>query len=496
MTLYACLHLAEFPAQALLRLQPSLRAQPVAVMEGRAPLEAICSLNRPARRLGAALGMTRLEAESLPGLQLLARNPQVESAAHNVLFEAAARFSPRIENLGTSTSAALILDITGTERLFGPPQSLAERLNKALATLGFRASIAVSASFHTARILAAATRGITLIPTGQESPTLAPLPLASLNLSADDAQTFANWGIRTLGELAALPQDELIARLGQRALHWHQLALGTAPHSFQPVEPAFQLQEFFEFETPVADLDSLLFLGARMIDSLVARASARAFSLARLILHMELEKGAVCRRVIAPAIPSIDRKFLLKLLQLQLAANPPSAAVQRITLRAEAGQSSKVQLGLFAPQTPEPSRLDVTIARLKAIAGEDRVGSPVLEDTHRPGSFHLAPFAIPAKPQKPTAGRNHLALRRMRPPIPVRVTLQAEKPTAFRDRQHTYAISAAYGPWKTSGAWWAAEGWDLAEWDVLAQAAGGESLACLLVEDRQTRAWHLEAFYD
>jgi protein ImuB len=73
--------------------------------------------------------------------------------------------------------------------------------------------------------------------------------------------------------------------------------------------------------------------------------------------------------MIRPALPTVDRKFLLKLLQLEIAAHPPPAAVLSLTLSAEAGQSSKVQLGLFAPQTPEPSRLDVTIARLKAIAG-------------------------------------------------------------------------------------------------------------------------------
>ena len=107
---------------------------------------------------------------------------------------------------------------------------------------------------------------------------------------------------------------------------------------------------------------------------------------------MELEGGRAHRLSIRPALPSMDRKFLLKLLQLEIAANPPPAAVVSLTLSAEAGQSSKVQLGLFAPQTPEPSRLDVTLARLKAIVGDDRVGSPVLEDTHRAGSFRMEGF--------------------------------------------------------------------------------------------------------
>ena len=102
---------------------------------------------------------------------------------------------------------------------------------------------------------------------------------------------------------------------------------------------------------------------------------------------MKLEKSHSYHRVIRPAIPSNDRKFLLKLLQLEIAAHPPQAAVVSLTLTAEAGQSSKVQLGLFAPPAPEPSRLDVTLARLKAMVGSDRVGSPVLHDSHRPGQL-------------------------------------------------------------------------------------------------------------
>jgi hypothetical protein len=109
---------------------------------------------------------------------------------------------------------------------------------------------------------------------------------------------------------------------------------------------------------------------------------------------MTLAGGTQHKRVIRPALPSIDRKFLLKLLQLEIAAHPPQAAVLSFTLTAEAGQSSKVQLGLFAPQMPEPSRLDVTIARSKAIAGEDRVGSPVLEDTCRSGGFRIEGFSV------------------------------------------------------------------------------------------------------
>src|ERR1022692_2925725 len=65
MSLYACAWAAEFPAQALLRLRTDWQTEPVVVLDGRAPEEWVCSLNRLAERRGAAAGMTRLEAESI-----------------------------------------------------------------------------------------------------------------------------------------------------------------------------------------------------------------------------------------------------------------------------------------------------------------------------------------------------------------------------------------------------------------------------------------------
>jgi protein ImuB len=174
--------------------------------------------------------------------------------------------------------------------------------------------------------------------------------------------------------------------------------------------------------------------------------------------------------------------------------------VLSLALTAEAGQSSKVQLGLFAPQTPEPSRLDVTIARLKAIAGEDRVGSPVLEDTHKPGSFRMASFSVLQSSPAPGTGQSaaspRVALRRMRPPMPVRVQVSELRPVAFRDRERSFQVAAAYGPWRTSGCWWTTDGWNAEEWDVLAETGNGASVACLLVRDCDQNKWRLEAFYD
>jgi protein ImuB len=304
------------------------------------------------------------------------------------------------------------------------------------------------------------------------------------------------WGIRTLGELAALPETELIARLGPNARTWRELARGTHSHLFCPIEPEFTLREFCEFDNAVEEIESLLFVGARMIDCLVARAADRALSLAQVRAHMRLDGGKSHLCVLRPAVPSTDRKFLLKLLQLEIGTHPPQAGVVALELTAEAGRCGTVQLGLFAPQMPEPSRLDVTLARLRAIVGDDRVGSPVLEDTHRPGTFRMEGFAGANRERKREPGVPRMALRRMRPAMPVRVTQRDARPAEFRDWQNRFEVTAAYGPWRTSGCWWSEDQWDLEEWDVLADRNDGASVACLLVCDRTRNEWRLEAFYD
>jgi protein ImuB len=494
--LYASVHVSEFPAQALLRLRPDLKGKPVVVLHGEATKEVVCSMNQHARRRGASLGMTRLDAEGIAELVLLSRSPQGEEVARAVLFECAATFSPRIEDVSHDTSCAFVLDIAGTERLFGPPMQFAERLRSAMENVGFHSSIAVSTNFEATRLKARAVRGIVVIPHGDEAAALASLPVAELPLDEKRLETLTIWGIRTLGELAALPETELVTRLGQDACKWRDLAKGTAAHTFRPIEPVLSLQEFCAFETPVERMDSLLFIGARMIDCLVTRAAGHALSLASLTVMMKLEGSRIHHGKIRPALPSTNRKFLLKLLQLEIAAHPPPAAVISLTLTEEAGLNSKVQLGLFAPQTPEPSRLDVTLARLKAIVGDDRVGSPELDDTHLPGSFHMTDFTVEGKAPGSKTSRVRMALRRMRPPEHVRVDLRATKPDYFRNREDNFGVIAAYGPWKTAGCWWSTEGWDVEEWDVLAVNRNGLTVACLLAHDRTHNEWRIEAHYD
>jgi len=497
--IYACLYAKEFPAQALLRLRPELRNKPCVVMEGEPPLQEVCSLTRKARSLGMARGMTQLEVDTFSEATVLQRSIKEETTAREVLLECAGCYSPRVEECSDNRSFLCALDIAGTTGLFGPPETLARDLFTRVRALGITACVAVSNNFHAAVAVAKGPLplSVRLIPTGEESTALAELPLTVLDLTEQQAETFALWGIGTLGMLAALPEKELISRIGQAGKRLRQMARGEMPHLFQPVEPTFTLVERMELDSPIELLDALMFVVNVMLEQIILRATARVLALASVSITLALEGGTIHTRTVRPGLPTNDRQLWLKLLHLDLESHSPQAAILSVELDAEHGSTSQVQLGLFSPQLPELSRLNVTLARIRAIVGDENVGRAVLTDTHQLDGFRMGPFSlssadsseIPSVPLRP-------AMRRMRPAETVSVTLQSERPKAFLFRQRHYSVERAYGPWHTGGEWWTATLWGSEQWDVNARAHDNTTLCVCLIRDLLREQWQIVGLYD
>ena len=508
--LYACLYVTQFPAQALLRLRPELRNRPCAVMEGDPPLRQVCSLNSQAHALGVVPGMTQVEMDTFPSVTLLPRSKAVEAATSSALLECAAAFSPWVESpredpgehQSSDNAFLCMIDIAGTETLLGVPGMLAGTLLERVRSLGISARITVSCNFHAAICLARGAslkKQIAVIPAGKESAALASLPLTILNLPAERAETFSLWGIHTLGMLAALPEKSLIARMGQEGKRLSQLARGDLPHFFLPDEPAFKLEEHMEFDSPVELLTSLLFVIGVMLEQLVLRASARSLALASVTIRLALEGNASHTRAVRPALPSNDRQLWIKLIHLDLEAHPPQASILALTVLAEPGSTSRMQLGLFSTQLPEPERLDVTLARIRSIVGENNAGRALLKDTHQPDSFRVAPFSIPsdsAGETEITVDQPRATVRQLRPAEQIKVTLRSQQPAEFSFREQHYCVERAYGPWLASGEWWNPSLWQFEEWDMVARSRDGVLLYCCAVRDLTRNDWQMAVLYD
>ena len=553
---FACIFVPDFPVEALLRAEPELRSRSLAVLEGKAPLQKVFAVNENARRAGVSQGMTKLQIEACSGLVLRARSLPQEAAAHAALLDCAQSFSPRVEAVGCDT---IVLDIAGLQPLFGPLPKIARALARRASHLGLESSVAVAGNPETATLAARGFSGVTVIPEGKEAEQLGSLPVEvlfenSTQESAHLLETFSRWGIRKLRDLAALPDVALSERLGQVGVHLQALARGATSRTLVPVEPPLIFEEVVELEYPLVLLEPLAFLLGRLLEQLCARLEARALATQELRLQLELENGwqtedistnngetgvparpsrAQARqsfqRTLRLPVPLLDPKIFLKLLQLDLKAHPPGAPIVKIRLAAEPVRPRAAQNGLFLPPAPEPEKLELTLARIASIVGEDKVGSLELLDTHRPQGFRMQRFA-PSEPFSPQRHRNTVknaivknqmgnqrskakdssvslclcgddlvtALRIFRPPVDIAVAIQDGKLahiTCPRNKAMQGEILWAAGPWRSSGDWWEKEGWARDEWDIAVQ---GESDIALyrLVRDRLGGRWFLEGTYD
>jgi protein ImuB len=444
--------------------------------------------------------MTRVEVDTFSAPVILSRSGQEEARTRLILLECAGAFSPRTEEHRQDTALLCSIDIAGTKSLFGPPELLAQSLLQQVRSLGISARVTVSDNFHAAACLAKGPMvrsGIQIIPSQSKAESLSGLPLTVLHLTNTQTETFALWGIRTLGNLAAIPEKELIARMGQDGKRVRQLARGEHPHLFQPVEPPFTLDERMELDAPVELLDSLLFIANMMMDQLILRAKARILALASLTITLTLDGGGSHTRTVRPALPTTDKQLWIKLLHLDLQAHPPATSILAIALHAEPGSTSKVQLGLFSPQLPEASRLDVTLARIRAIVGENNVGCAVLQDSHTLESFRMGSFSVLSSESSVAASSQPRAsMRVLRPSEAASVTLQNGRPSIFFFRERRYAVERAYGPWVVGGDWWAQTLWGCEQWDLVARSQDDSMLCCCMMRDLLENRWQMAALYD
>ena len=489
--LYLCVHLCDFAAQALTD-SVELRLMAIVVLCGDPPLERVFAMNQRARCLGLEPGMSRLQAESFP-VTVLRRDRQQEDVLFAGLIRCAQRFSPRIESIAApqeqSCGATLMLDVSGSERLLGDAWQIATTVRRSFAAMGYEANVAASHNANAAVLAARGIAGATAIAPGCEAETLAPLPLAVLELDNTQSQTFIAWGIHTLGQLAALPAKSLVARMGQSGLRVQAQARGECSHLLVPAEePAdAALCESVELEHPVELLEPLLFLLSQMLEQVMQRAAERALAIASVETCLMLENNVLdgasqdgqrsehCRTV-RPALPERDRLTLLKLIQLDLELHPPGAAVIGVRIHAQPARPQTAQQGLFAAQTPEAGRLDILLARLRKLVGEGCVGTPELLDSHAPEAFCLKSFEVgqasslhsflPSPAGIQTADLAP-ALRMVRPPRAIEVELRGQVPTAMHYEGQRLMLQTSSGPWRTSGAWWTNPAWCREEWDVV-----------------------------
>lgn len=513
----ACLLVPLFPLAARLRSEPDLASEAVAVVAGNGATARIVAATRRARRTGIQAGQTLSQARArLPRLLARNRDPLTEDAAQEALLEAAAAFSPRVED---DRPGRVFLDLEGLERHYpgtdggADEERLGHDLARAAEKVGLPVWVGIAGAKLAARVAAEHGKGVTVVPTGEEADFLAPLPLELLAPEGDVMSTLGRWGMRSIGELARLPAPQVAGRLGRAGEELHRRAHGRDPHPLLPREPAPTLREGGHLEWPLLQLEPFLFVARAALDRLADRLATRGSGCRRLEITLELEPDGRDRRAIDLPAPTRDVKSLLTLVRLELEGEPPRAPVVGFTFSAHPDRSPEAQLSLFGPPALAPGKLAATLARLFALVGTEGVGSPRPRDRHRPELLRLVDFSPPpppeVTPEAPAAdGRGLLAVRVLRPAVPLEVltgdTAGDRRPRRLRSTATEEAregarrlrldgrVRVAAGPWRMEEGWWAEEPVARDYWDV--ELSDGALYR--IFRDRISGEWWADGLYD
>jgi len=449
------------------------------------------------------------------------------------LIDLAFTFSPLVEHTADDT---VVLNVSGQNLLFGSPansgpavddnatihsvRALASEIVRRAAQLNFKVNVSIAANPDAAIHAARAFKGMTVIPVGEESLQLGNLSLKTLDYSLADIEqervagieeTLELWGLRTFSDFAGLPLAGVAQRLGQAGVRLQKLAQGKSDRQMVLVQPPLGFEQSLELEHPVAELEPLSFILSRLLNQLCANLHSHALATNELRLHLNLEDRSEHERTISLPIPMQNPKTLLRLLLFEIEALPPRAAVISITISAEPVKPRRAQTGLFIPLTPEPEKLELTLARLAKLVGADKVGSPEILDTHRPDAFRMKRFSISTQ-NKSRRNRQSaigdrqcvMGFRVFRPPWRAEVQTLHGRPTRIRAQDVKLSclvrgqVVCASGPWRTSGDWWRPDVWVRDEWDIaVADSIPKQSeVLCRIYRDVQSEEWFVEGIYD
>jgi impB/mucB/samB family protein len=308
------------------------------------------------------------------------------------------------------------------------------------------------------------------------------------------------WGVHTLGRLAALDKEELRDRLGNDAAQLWERANGTATRLLKFVQPPETFDESFEFDHEIETAEPLLFILRRFLEQLALRLSSIYLVARELTLTITFANGGTYQRIFKIPQPTNEVDLLFRMLQTHL-ENPAAAGSEHpivaVALSAQPSRPASQQFGLFETALRNPQQLYETLARLTALVGNDRVGTPVIEETHRPDAFRMEAFTwrlnnagdTPAATEEkanpgesPASTKNagesrtggiaadtaasttRVALRRFRPPASTSVFVSDQH--YLQSDKVRGQIMKQSGPFLLSGNWWDEKAWARAEWDM------------------------------
>ena len=343
----------------------------------------------------------------VPEALFLDPDPTADAEALTAALDRLAGFSPGVAAETDATRRGfgrVEVQLDGLERLWGPEPLLVRQIGEALAGIlpgpplagigGTRFAAAVAAALAGkgaggAPVAGSGAVALHAVEPGADAAFLASLPTAMLSRDPEVRARLDRFGLRAIGQVAALPRSAVVARFGREGEWLHARARGEETEPFRPYRAPERLALALPIDPPVSDVEGLRFVLHRLAAAFGDQLEARGAATARARLTLELDRSFSIGDV-APSVtvdqplpePTSEGLAIERLLIARLEAAPPRAPVARLELElGDVAPAAGTQLALFTPQTGRTGRLGWQLARLGLRFGEDRVGWVELDDS-------------------------------------------------------------------------------------------------------------------
>jgi protein ImuB len=491
--MFAVIYIPDFFLQSVLRANPGMDKRPVVLIDDTQKKPQVLQLTATARRAGIVEGMSSTQALArCTGVSVKSRSVAQESAATDALLQCGFSVSPNIE---ATAEGVCTIDLTGLVDIDW--EELARAIVERVSLLHLTARVGIAENPLLALHAARAAAPCRVIIDSKEF--LRALPVESIGPSFDVLGILRKWGIHTVGQFVALGKEPLSARLGPEALELYDRATASSTRPLRLARVPEAFEESIQFEHEIETIEPLLFVLRRFLEQLLVRLQMMYWVAQELRLELRFESGAPYAKTFPIPAPTSNVETLFRMLHTHLETMRTEQPIVGLHLSAKAGRPINHQFGLFESVLRDPNHFHETLARLTALVGADHVGTPMVEESHRPDAFRMEPVNLQeeGRARCPERAENSneplprgLALHRFRPPLAAEVQMNDTGPIFIKSTVLEGAIRDCRGPWRSSGRWWDTQRWSRDEWDV--QAANGRLYRLCSDGER----WFVEGIYD
>jgi DNA polymerase-4 len=376
----ACVTIPYFAATVERHLTPALAQKTLLIGETYAS-ERIFAVSIEAVAWGIQPGMPLRQALNLyPQAHTVPARLQQYQHSADALIGVLAGFSDQVELEQLHLSLISYLDVgrlADSERA-----ELAKALGQTIRSqTGLNPALGLTGGKFSAQLAAKLVKPgrASIITPEREATFLAPLSTHLLPLDKSITAWLEQLGLRTLGQLAALPRGAMLAQWGQSGRRLHELARGYDPRPVRRYRPPVEEQLTRPFEDPIGDWTILQANGRVMAQELANRLRESRQVGRRLRLVLELEDGGAWVEERTLAEPTGEAGPLSRLLDSFLGRVQISGPVSRMTVTlSELTPVLARQLDLFNHQPHPENRLDEALSGLISRYGQDRFYQPTL----------------------------------------------------------------------------------------------------------------------